>query len=142
MIPVNEPAIGEREIEYVLDCLRTGWISSAGHYIEDFEAAWAAYCWRKYGVAVSNGTVALEILDVGQQTCTVRYRMWHLSGKQVIAETQESHVVRYFFPQELAFLLECAGFTLIRLGTFPELDHEPDETTWNVLGGSPASMMV
>ena len=61
MIPVNEPAIGEREIEYVLDCLRTGWISSAGHYIEEFEAAWAAYCGRRYGIAVSNGTVALEL---------------------------------------------------------------------------------
>jgi len=61
MIPVNEPAIGEREVEYVLDCLRTGWISSAGHYIENFEARWAAYCGRKYGIAVSNGTVALEM---------------------------------------------------------------------------------
>jgi perosamine synthetase len=61
MIPVNEPAIGEREIEYVMDCLRTGWISSAGRYIEEFEAAWAAYCGRREGVAVSNGTAALEM---------------------------------------------------------------------------------
>lgn len=61
MIPVNEPSIGEREIEYVLDCMRTGWISSAGRYIEEFESSWAAYCGRKFGVAVSNGTVALEI---------------------------------------------------------------------------------
>jgi len=61
MIPVNEPSIGEREIAYVLDCLRTGWISSAGRYIEQFESSWAACCGRKFGVAVSNGTVALEI---------------------------------------------------------------------------------
>jgi perosamine synthetase len=61
MIPVNEPSIGEREIAYVLDCMRTGWISSAGRYIEEFESSWAAYCGRKFGVAVSNGTVALEI---------------------------------------------------------------------------------
>lgn len=61
MIPVNEPLIGEREVEYVLDCLRTGWISSAGHYIEAFEQGWAAYCGRRYGIAVSNGTVALQI---------------------------------------------------------------------------------
>jgi perosamine synthetase len=61
MVPVNEPSIGEREIAYVLDCLRTGWISSAGRYIEEFESSWAAYCGRKFGVAVSNGTVALEI---------------------------------------------------------------------------------
>jgi len=61
MIPVNEPLIGEKEIAYVTDCLRTGWISSAGRYIERFENEWAAYCGRRYGVAVSNGTVALEL---------------------------------------------------------------------------------
>lgn len=61
MIPVNEPLIGEKEIAYVTNCLRTGWISSAGKYIERFENEWAAYCGRKYGIAVSNGTVALEL---------------------------------------------------------------------------------
>ncbi|MDD5242738.1 MAG: DegT/DnrJ/EryC1/StrS aminotransferase family protein [Syntrophorhabdaceae bacterium] len=61
MIPVNEPLIGEKEIAYVTDCLHTGWISSAGKYIEHFEKEWAAYCGRKYGIAVSNGTVALEL---------------------------------------------------------------------------------
>jgi len=60
-IPVNEPLIGDREIEYVLDCLRTGWISSAGKYLEAFEEAWASYCGMRFGVAVSNGTTALEI---------------------------------------------------------------------------------
>ncbi len=60
MIPVNEPFVGEQEIANVLDALRTGWISSAGRYIDEFEQAWAAYCGKRYGVAVSNGTVALE----------------------------------------------------------------------------------
>lgn len=60
MIPVNEPVIGEREIEYVMDCLRTGWISSAGKYIEKFEEQWAAYCGRRFGVAMCNGSVALQ----------------------------------------------------------------------------------
>lgn len=61
MIPVNEPLIGEREIEYVLDCLKTGWISSSGKYLESFEQAWANYCGMRYGVAVSNGTTALQL---------------------------------------------------------------------------------
>jgi perosamine synthetase len=61
MIPVNEPLIGEKEIAYVTDCLRSGWISSTGKYIERFEKEWATYCGRKYGVAVSNGTVALKL---------------------------------------------------------------------------------
>ena len=60
MIPVNEPLIGKKEIEYVLDCLNTGWISSAGKYIQEFEEKWAEYCGMKYGIAVSNGTTALE----------------------------------------------------------------------------------
>ena len=61
MIPVNEPLIGALEQDYVVDCISTGWISSAGKYIEQFENKWAEYCGRKYGVAVCNGTVALEL---------------------------------------------------------------------------------
>ena len=51
-----------------------------------------------------------------------------------MAETEESHKMRYFFPLELELFLKCAGFKLIRLGAFPEFDRDPDETTWNVLG--------
>jgi perosamine synthetase len=61
VIPVNEPVVGPRETEYVLECLRTGWISSAGRFIDEFEQRWAAYCGRKYGIAVSSGTAALQI---------------------------------------------------------------------------------
>lgn len=59
MIPVNEPWLGESEERYVLECLRTGWISSAGPFIERFESAWAEYCGTDHGIAVSNGTTAL-----------------------------------------------------------------------------------
>ena len=60
MIPVNEPHIGEKEIAYVTDCLRTGWISSAGRFIDEFEQKWAKYCGMRYGIAMSNGTAALQ----------------------------------------------------------------------------------
>jgi perosamine synthetase len=59
-IAVNEPLLGERELEYVTECIRTGWISSSGRFINEFEEGWAAYCGRTYGVAVSNGSVALQ----------------------------------------------------------------------------------
>jgi perosamine synthetase len=61
MIPVCEPVLGEKEIELVLDCLKSGWISSAGKYIESFEEKWADYCAMRYGVAVSSGTAALHL---------------------------------------------------------------------------------
>ncbi|MCX6068473.1 MAG: DegT/DnrJ/EryC1/StrS family aminotransferase [Chloroflexi bacterium] len=61
MIPVNEPLIGERELEYMTECLRTGWISSAGRFIEEFEEKWANYCGMQQGIAVSNGTTALQV---------------------------------------------------------------------------------
>jgi perosamine synthetase len=59
-IPVNEPLLGSRELEYVFECVRSGWISSAGRFINEFEERWANYCGRRYGIAVSNGTVALQ----------------------------------------------------------------------------------
>jgi perosamine synthetase len=61
MIPVNEPWLDETDLANVADCVRSGWISSAGRYIEAFESEWAAFCGRKHGIAVSNGTVALDL---------------------------------------------------------------------------------
>jgi perosamine synthetase len=53
--------IGEKEIEYVTDAVRSGWVSSLGRYIESFECAFAAYCGTRYALAVSNGTTALHL---------------------------------------------------------------------------------
>lgn len=60
-IPVNAPLLGEREAELVLDSVRSGWVSSAGPYIERFEQGWAKRCGRRHGIAVSNGTAALQL---------------------------------------------------------------------------------
>ena len=69
MIPVNEPALGARELEYVTECVTTGWISSAGRFVDEFERAWADYCGRRHGASVCNGTAALQVaveaLDLG-----------------------------------------------------------------------------
>jgi len=62
MIPVFEPVIGEEEIAYVTDALRKGELSGTfGHYLETFEKEFAEFCGCKYGVAVSNGTTALQL---------------------------------------------------------------------------------
>jgi perosamine synthetase len=61
MIPVNEPSLGALEMAYVTECVQTGWVSSAGRFINEFEERWAAYCGRRYGIAVSNGTTALQL---------------------------------------------------------------------------------
>ena len=60
MIPVNEPLLEGNELAYVSECIKTGWISSSGRFIEQFEEKWAAYCGMKYGVSMSNGTVVLQ----------------------------------------------------------------------------------
>lgn len=60
-IPVCEPTLGGRELEYVTQAVQTNWISSAGSFIKDFEALFAEKCGAKYGVACANGTVALHL---------------------------------------------------------------------------------
>lgn len=60
MIPVNEPKFGSREKELLLDCIETGWVSSDGPYIKQFEELFASFIGLKYGVAVCNGTAAIE----------------------------------------------------------------------------------
>jgi len=72
-------------------------------------------------------------LDIRHHTCHVRYRLWHLQDDRVVAETTEEHVMRYFFPMELEYFLAQAGFDLARLGAFPDIERNADETTWNVM---------
>ncbi len=61
MIPVNEPLLTEADYASVMEALRSGWISGAGPHIEAFERKWADYCGRKHGIAVANGSVALQV---------------------------------------------------------------------------------
>jgi perosamine synthetase len=61
MIPVSRPELGQRELENVQECLRSGWISSQGGFLERFEAGWAAFCGMRHGVAVTSGTAALQL---------------------------------------------------------------------------------
>ena len=56
-----EPFLNGNEEKYVLDCVKTGWISSSGEYVKRFEEEFAKYCDCKYSVAVCNGTVALHL---------------------------------------------------------------------------------
>jgi perosamine synthetase len=60
-IPVSAPVIGEREIAYVTDAVRSGWVSSIGPYVDRFEATFARYVGVRHAVAVANGTVALHV---------------------------------------------------------------------------------
>lgn len=64
MIPLSIPKIEGNESKYVQDCLATGWISSAGSYVNQFEEMVAAYAGAKYGVACMNGTVGLHIAQI------------------------------------------------------------------------------
>jgi len=61
IIPVCEPRLDGNEMKYVTNCIETNWISSAGRYIQEFEASFASACGCKYGAACANGTVALHL---------------------------------------------------------------------------------
>lgn len=61
MIPVNSVSLTPEDLANVSEAVETGWISSSGRFIEEFETSWAAYCGRRFGVAVSNGTTALQL---------------------------------------------------------------------------------
>jgi len=60
-IPVYTPVLNGREEKYVLDAVRSGWISSLGSYVTRFEEAFARFCDVPYAVSVSNGTVAIHL---------------------------------------------------------------------------------
>lgn len=61
MIPLAEPELGDEELKNVIEAVRSGWVSSRGAFIEEFERGFSEYTKVKYGVATSNGTAALHL---------------------------------------------------------------------------------
>lgn len=61
MIPVNQPLLDGNELLYVEKCIKTGWISSEGPFVKEFEEKFSSKMGRSHGVAVSNGSVALDL---------------------------------------------------------------------------------
>lgn len=70
MIPLSVPHLDGNEWKYVKECLDTGWVSTAGAYVNRFEAAVAEYTGAKHAVACMNGTsglhLSLQLLGVQQ----------------------------------------------------------------------------
>ncbi|MGO9444868.1 MAG: DegT/DnrJ/EryC1/StrS family aminotransferase [Thiobacillaceae bacterium] len=70
MLPVSQPKLSQREIDYVTDAVKSGWVSSLGEYIGAFERGFADFCGTRYAVSVCNGTVglhlALKVLGIGE----------------------------------------------------------------------------
>jgi len=61
MIPVNEPLLDGNEKKYLMECIDSNWISSEGPFVRKFEEMFSNYLGVKHGVAVCNGTAALEV---------------------------------------------------------------------------------
>ncbi|MDP9179440.1 MAG: DegT/DnrJ/EryC1/StrS family aminotransferase [Gemmatimonadota bacterium] len=59
-IPVNEPVLDGNEKKYLAQCIESGWISSEGPFVRDFEMKFADRVGRKHGIAVCNGSAALD----------------------------------------------------------------------------------
>lgn len=116
-IPVNEPLLDGREKEYLLECLETGWISSEGPFIRRFEEQFAERVQRKHGIAVSNGSVALDAaivaLDIGP-------------GDEVILPTFT--------------IISCAA-AIVRAGATPVV-VDADPQTWNMTAEAVAAKIT
>ena len=61
VLPVAEPSIGEKEWEYVSECILTGWVSSTGKFVTKFEEIFGQFCKAKHAITTSNGTTALHL---------------------------------------------------------------------------------
>lgn len=106
-IPVNEPVLDGNEKKYLMKCIDTGWISSEGPFVKEFEEKFAERVNRRHGIAVTNGTAALDAaidaLNIGP-------------GDEVIMPTFT--------------IISCIG-QIIRSGAIPVL-VDSDPVNWNM----------
>jgi perosamine synthetase len=107
MIPVNEPLLNGNEKKYLEECIDTGWISSEGPFMLKFEEAMAKMAGRRHGIAVCNGTVALEAAVAALEL---------QPGDEVIMPTFT--------------IISCAA-AIVRRGCTPVL-VDSDPATWNM----------
>lgn len=106
-IPVNEPLLDGNEKKYLNECIDSGWISSEGPFVHRLEQEFAARVERRFGIAVANGSVAL---DVAVKVLDLK------PGDEVILP---------------AFTIISCAAAIVRAGAIPVLvDCEPD--TWNM----------
>ena len=107
MIPVNEPVLGKSEKALLAECIDSGWISSEGPFVARFEEEMAGQVGRRYGIAVCNGSAALDVsvvaLGIGR-------------GDEVIMP---------------AFTIISCAASVIRAGATPVL-VDCDPITWNM----------
>ncbi len=107
MIPVNQPLLNGREKELLAECINSGWISSDGPFVCKFEQLFSSYIGVDYGIAVCNGTAALE---------TALFAAGIGKGDEVILPS---------------FTIISCVLAILRLGAIPVLvDAESD--TWNM----------
>lgn len=106
-IPVNTPLLNGNELKYLTECIETGWISSEGPFISEFERKFSTYIGCMHGIAVSNGSAALDIvikaLNIGD-------------GDEVIIPT---------------FTIISPAQSIITAGATPVL-VDSDPLTWNM----------
>ncbi len=60
-IPISQPSITQKEIDYVTEAVKSGWVSSLGKYLDIFEKKFSEFAGTKYAVTTSNGTTALHL---------------------------------------------------------------------------------
>lgn len=60
-LPISEPSFEGNELKYVSECVLTGWVSSAGKFVTQFEDAFSRFCGAEYGISSSSGTTALHL---------------------------------------------------------------------------------
>ncbi len=106
-VPVNEPLLNGNEKKYLAECIDSGWISSEGPFVEKFEHGMAARTGRRHGIAVCNGTAALETAVAALEL---------RPGDEVIMPTFT--------------IISCAA-AVVRRGCIPVL-VDSDPLTWNM----------
>ncbi len=106
-IPVNEPVLDGNEAKYLTECVQTGWISCEGPFVEQLEEGVAQRMGRRHGIAVTNGSAALDV---------------------AIAALNLQHGAEVILPTFT--IISCAA-AVVRAGAVPVV-VDSDPVSWNM----------
>jgi SAM-dependent methyltransferase len=70
-------------------------------------------------------------LDAYSQVVAVHFSLFDVRDSAACRKSAETHLMRYFFPQELQLLCNLSGFSVRSVCAFPNIEQKPDDSTWN-----------
>ena len=134
-------------MSYQITNKRVAWACQTARKHLNSPGAFIFDVWHGYGVLGDRPTQRIKnvkldnkevvrftepIINIESHTVETRFKCWVIEGNEIISRHDETHFIRFFFPQEITYFLEVAGLDKVDFCPFMDISGKLDEPVWNM----------